>query len=705
MTTHAAPALLMSLSDIAALARVQRPVVSVWRTRSAHSAAPFPAPITRQHGSDLFDAAQIGRWLRDTGRGNNPEATEDAAAYAAPASHTHDSAFAGVTALLALRAAREESLAGLTAAGLVDAADEHDPHDDLLFRETDAVGPALPATAAYVDALVEAAFGTAPAFERMLTDHRKRALTSDADSTVSRPAVNLIAQTVTALRLTQPSESALVDPTAGASDLLLAIHDAQSSDLTVLTAVDDSPTARLHRRRLLVHGISRRNLPVQPSGAFTVTGPALLVAQYPPATNVGMTPAEMLSAIEHIVLQMTDDHLAVVLAPSAVLTDADASLSRAAAELRSSLLRSGRVRAIVRLPAGLLPSKPQQLQALWVLGAAHTDVALADRWTLAADLMATPLTPAAIDALVGDLAASLGDRATVRAHAFRFARLVLTRSLLASRQHLVAGVRTVPAPLARPAATIAVAIDQLTAQLTADTNTGAHLNITVRSTPGDAPEPVTVAHLLTQGQLSYIPGNRIRAGDITSGATDAAGMRLIGAAEVSGDQALGARRIDRLTFAADYPAGRLTEPGDVVFCTSPQPAAVVDRQGLSVVVFPARILRIHPHKADRPKVSPGSTDPTPATPAAPGLLAEVLAADIAALPPGHRRWRAWPVRQVDVGQAAALAHALTSIRLEQKRASDRLAHLDELGSLLMAGVTAGTLTLASEPPAPDEGTP
>jgi hypothetical protein len=57
----------MTMSDVAALARVQRPVVSVWRSRAAATEIPFPAPVTHDRGQDLFDAALIGAWLAETG--------------------------------------------------------------------------------------------------------------------------------------------------------------------------------------------------------------------------------------------------------------------------------------------------------------------------------------------------------------------------------------------------------------------------------------------------------------------------------------------------------------------------------------------------------------------------------------------------------------------------------------------------------------
>ncbi|BAS18310.1 hypothetical protein AHiyo8_pI66140 (plasmid) [Arthrobacter sp. Hiyo8] len=77
-----AEALRMTLSDVAALAQVQRPVVSMWRKRSAGSIHPFPQPAALDGGLELFDADHIAAWLTVTGRGNNPEAANDVAAFA-----------------------------------------------------------------------------------------------------------------------------------------------------------------------------------------------------------------------------------------------------------------------------------------------------------------------------------------------------------------------------------------------------------------------------------------------------------------------------------------------------------------------------------------------------------------------------------------------------------------------------------------------
>lgn len=64
-----AEALRMTLSDVAALAQVQRPVVSMWRKRSTGSAQPFPGPVAFEGGRELFDADQVAAWLAATDGG------------------------------------------------------------------------------------------------------------------------------------------------------------------------------------------------------------------------------------------------------------------------------------------------------------------------------------------------------------------------------------------------------------------------------------------------------------------------------------------------------------------------------------------------------------------------------------------------------------------------------------------------------------
>lgn len=93
MTTRALPEqrategepLLLTLAGVAELAQVSRPVASMWRTRFASTADPFPASLARLNGADAFDASEVADWLTRTAHGNNPDAKMDAAAAAVPA--------------------------------------------------------------------------------------------------------------------------------------------------------------------------------------------------------------------------------------------------------------------------------------------------------------------------------------------------------------------------------------------------------------------------------------------------------------------------------------------------------------------------------------------------------------------------------------------------------------------------------------------
>lgn len=733
-------ALLMTMSDIAALARVKRPVVSVWRTRAADTAHPFPAPVTQRRGQALFDAGEVGEWLSATNRGNNPDARADAAAHAtldvaplesplqdlaapqtptaAPAA-TSAATFTAVTALLALRHSLGSALSAMTDDELLDAADETDPDDESMYREIENADGRM-TLAAHVDNLVEAAYTEGVAFERLMTDRSRPASGDQQSSTLNPLALQLMAETALALAVTQPGDATFVDTSGTSSDIVVAISNERANErseqVTVLSAEGDSATDRLFRRRMIAHDIPRGPLHVQDDGSFAVTGAVVHLGQFPAQTAT--TAIEILTAIDQVALQMDGEQLAVMIAPAAVLCDV--GLSREGDALRSMVLRSGRVRAIVRLPVGLLPRKPQQALALWVLGTAHEGIDLADRWTLVADLTAHRLDMASISDLVSDLVASLGDRTTVRAHAFRFARLALTRKLIASRDSLIAGTLALPprSTLLLPTATdLAIRVDVLLTAL--GEVTPAHdltdVNIEAAVSPAMT-RTLTIEQRIAIGQLAYIPGNRLNESAILTAATHgsatavvsstavvsntaavASGIRVIGPAEIRGELPLGSRSIDRLRFAADYPAGRITEPGDVIFCTAPGPAAIVDTEGTSVVTFPARILRLSPRSGA------GGNSKTEESGA---LIADIIAADISALAPQHKRWRSWALREVKATERVALVQALASLQSQRRAATLRMTRLDELTTLLIGGSTAGTLTLipASETSAPPKGT-
>jgi hypothetical protein len=129
--------------------------------------------------------------------------------------------------------------------------------------------------------------------------------------------------------------------------------------------------------------------------------------------------------------------------------------------------------------------------------------------------------------------------------------------------------------------------------------------------------------------------------------------------------------IDALVLAARYPTSRITEPGDVVFCTAPRPAAWVDRHGGSVVAFPAKVLRCKDSR----------------------LVPAVVAADINAQADSARAWRAWPLRYVPDDQTAALARATDDLARHRTILLDRIDTIDQLTVALINGTTGGSLDL------------
>ncbi|WP_269044944.1 hypothetical protein [Paenarthrobacter sp. Z7-10] len=614
------------------------------------------------------------------------------AAYASPAAtpgtinstnstETHAGHFEALTALLALRVTSGSTLGGLSSAELLDAADESDPDDHFLYRELEARGKQLTPLAQYADRLVDGSYNAAAAFEKLMTDRFRTGLGGHSTVALTAPAIELVAAAAVELGRTVGSDPSFVDPTLGGSDLLLGVlhrlGDAGSP--TFLTTKDDDGAARLVRRRLRAHGVRAVPLDIGTDGSFDVPGPAVQMAQFPSPGCPSMGPDQILAGIEQILLQMDDPQRAVLIAPAGVLCDAAVAGTRVSG-LRADLLRSGRVRAVIRLPQGLRRSQPRQAQALWVLGPSFAEVDIADRWTMVADLIGQELTPAAAQDLLADIAASMGDRAMVRAHSFRFARLVLTRSLLAARGSLVAAAQPTGAAQRRAAdpAAAAVRADELLRLLTEESGAGQSPDLRILSTaagPAAAtPLPAAAIHqLLVAGALKYLQGNRLDPDDLAG----AGSTRLIGTAELLTTGR--SRSISLLDFTRRHPHGRLTEPGDIVFCTSPRPAAVVDTQGAAVVLFPARVLRIN---ATKPR----------------GLHPDVVAADINALPPAAKDWRNWRLRTVPESQHQALTDALQQIQHAQRLARERLLMLNELDNLIKDGVSCGSLSLAAGVP-------
>lgn len=680
------PTALLSLTQIAQLARVERPVVSVWKRRAEGSAFPFPAPAAAQDGALLFEADDIVRWLESTGRGNNRSAAADVAAHrSAPVS----ASAGGVTALIALRAALGRPLAGLTAGELLDAADAADPDDDCLYSEVEAIDD-LAELSLYVDQLVEASFGEGEAVERAVRTARTHA---DA-MTLSPGCVALGAAILGAISMRLRSTAGdaspvFIDPSGDAVDILASAVAASAGDAddqlvaigpaASASALPAAGIAREARRRLRAHGV--HVIPDGHAGAAADRPDLLVHVLGTPAGRPGL--AEQLQVLDDAMMRLAPGGTAVILGSASVLCDG--ALPREADGIRAGLLRTGRVRAIVRLPRGLRPSAPRQHLALWVVGAPPADVELTDRWIMSTDLSTGLPESGAERQLASDLAFSLGGLAELRAHAFRFLRPAPARRLLASTESLVAAAGDGSSMRSSPVtpAELALRVEDLAGVL--------DIPLTVRPTPPQAERrsptrPATVGDRITAGHLRRLPGTRL--GPIVEPRAAGTGrISVIGTDEVLDASRLGTRSVDRLRVAADFPSARLTEPGDVVFITSPRPAALVDRAGFAVVLAPARVLRI---------TGEGDAE----------LVPEALVADIGARAASDIEWRAWPLRSVDARQKPALTPVLHAIEAERAEAQRRLARLDDLERTLVDGLARDALQLTTpDAPAPTRGTP
>ncbi|QXW00769.1 helix-turn-helix transcriptional regulator [Rhodococcus globerulus] len=676
--------LLLSKPDIAALAKVQRPVVTMWIARNKSAMFPFPSPVAGGQGNEVFDAAEVVEWISRRGLGNNDSLHEDLAMYAALEHESDldaDTVFDGLTALLCLKSTLDCQLDELSSADLLDEVDELDPDDEYMYSEIEAFGEQLATFAWFVDRMTDASFGPVRAFETLVAQKLRRRKSSFSETALTQSALNLVARV--GASLVEDERTRFVDPSTGGSDLMVALRRALPETMSPVALYSGADTAesRMKLRRLAVHEWHSQK--VDHDGFdqdFTVPGPALFLAQYPSPTAVAYSDVEILSAIDNIAMQMNDSHRAVIIAPAAVLVE---PLRRPdAARLRSDLLRSDRVRAVVRLPEGLVVSRPGQPMALWVLASAHADVKPVDRWTVIADLGATELDDQAIEGVVSDVSAAMGSWHSIRAHAFYFGVIAKTSVLLADDARGLKVRRQRDHRIRTSGAEAAGRVLELTDSLNViGRRVSASVSVAVEYSESFSQNSVLVADLIARGEIKIVPGNRVDDSDIAGGGD----IRVIGSDEVLARCKLGERTIDRLAFTHQNPSGRYTEPGDVVFCTSPAFGVLVDAEGSSVVIWPARILRV---------IDPCSS----------GLIPELVARYLISQQSGSRptsairsgaRWRSWMLPRVSPEDVHQALSTLEELRERRRAAVELIETIDTLTTTLADGVAHGALTVVS----------
>ncbi len=595
----------------------------------------------------MFEAMDIAHWLARTDHGNNPEAVADAAASAAPfdfdiadAAHV-----ASVDALLTLRAVLGEAVGGVSRDELLRRAVEVDPGDECLTTEVSATPLDW---AEWADQLADAAYS--PLQASRLIERRHVATTSAAGSAgpLTDDAEALLRTLARALKIDGLAEIVLSGTVSPSLAARLASDCGEEVDVVATAAHTD----RGIRRRLLCEG---RYL----ASASTGRNQARLFIARLPSIDAS-TVTGILHAADELALGMRDHDRAILLAPAAVLVD---PVEPAHAMVRTDVLRSGRVRALVRLPAGLITSAPRVALALWVLGRETGEVAIADRFTAVADLTDATLTAASSADLTSDVLAAMGSARDVKAHAFRFARLARTTSLLASSGALVG--RPPASPMrARSVQDLPALLDRTLAELGED---APHQHPT--SAPGGPVGPARVEDLIAARHLSVLRGARLAPDDFAE-----SGLVVVGGDELDGASRVGDRRVDQLTFAARHPSARLTLAGDIIFQTTPTAKAWVDPDGSKVVAYPARVLRIN------------RSDPA-------GLVPELIAADISHSLAGPSAWRRWTLRRVAPRAAAPLREALSDIAIRRAALDRRIQSLDTYAELLTDAVAAGVVSV------------
>lgn len=670
----------MSLADVARLAHVERSVASMWRTRINRVGIAFPPPVGEQGGHDVFDAHAVADWLGATGLGNNPDASADVVAHAQPTAELAGLAtYDRVGALLTIAAVSHEQLRGLTVDELLDLAEDIDPDDDFLLSEVEHITPEAPPLLAYVDHLADAAFSAERALELVTEQHRRRS-GGPARRQILRPeAITLVSRVATAVTeaLELPSPS-FVDPTHGGCDLLLAtaLTAFGAAPVTVMTGERPGVEPRRARRRLRAHGLVHETCEVV-DGTVLMDRHAVIVAQWPDPERAAMSSSEILHEVDELSLQMGADQAALILAPAGALSDRLRSGDDEA--MRDSIMRDGRLRMVLRLPAGMSTHLGQQQLTLWLLGPAQPGVAVAERRTIVGDLTGTALTEDVIDEVATDAVVALASAELAATHHLSHASVVPTAQVMRWRGNLMAHV-TGEQPFSEGDSARAVL--------------GIHRRSEALGVAGEwLAEPgsismahrarrITIEHAQRHGAARVLPGHRLRG--LCAVPIDDAGVPVIGPDDLEPGRPWRTRRFHRLALESAFPESRLTRPGDVVFATNPRVIARVDHEGGAVVAAPARVLRVS-HSAElRGALSP-----------------DVLAADLNAQPRAGRNYRAWQVRVIGLDQVEPLETAAQILDARETELAAQLAELSALRAQLIDGVAENSVRLTSAADTPN----
>jgi len=669
--------LLISMPEIAELAGVKRPVVTVWRRRYQKS---FPAPVPENAGRPLFDARAVLDWLVETGRADRdvlePDLRQHTIWHLGSRMKPED-LLSFATALICLRALDgDEPLRSddAWAADLAQRASRIDPADKFLQSEIKTLPEDTGWLIEAVDDLVEAAWGCRQAFERLLAARNRLNVPMLYHDAISPDLAGLIARVSGAAeRLAVHGTVTVIDPWAGTGDLLTAVMAALGENgQPIVSASTSEDLARLVRRRLSVWDLPTANIDVR-TQRQSKANPAwhLMVTALPYRSLENRSRDRQLRFVAQIAAVLGPDQTAVVLGPADLLCD---QLAPAEVGIRNEILRTDAVEAVITLPGGLMPFRPGYQTGLWILR--RDESGRGQGRVLHADISDQPLTAQTVDDLVEDITTWRREGYHPAAHRRALTSPASVADLLSGHSSL-SGLRQPDLPEATSLrhARVAQLLDLRTRLAEhAKQPPGAALITNIAARDDHARPTVTIAGLAKNKVLRRLKGARIADTHVTGEGHH----RLIGMPELAGQLRRGQRMIDRLVLAAHYPHVRLTEPGDVIIAAGA--AAYVDIEGFSVVEYPVAALRV-------------SGDGRTMTPRA---LAALITTAANGRAPGAVRTRrldeiTLPVLEPD--EVEELDRLLAQIDQQRRWAREQLDILDTLSCTAVTGIADGTLTI------------
>lgn len=603
----------VTMSDIARIANVTRQAVTNWRSRI--SPLPFPSSVGVVGGVEQFDRDEILDWLEATGRGLNNDARLDAPAVAVPA----DLRVEDAVVMLALRASLTEDIAPLTAEKRIDLARELDPTDSYLLAEVTEIA-ADDVLAEYVDGLLEASFGASDALDRLFASRAaqgSRGLTADA--------VGLVQELADACRTF-----------LGPDDVAVELHlDPRDHGVAARFGTAGPQSARAARRVHAIDGVE----------IASYAGPLVKVVSV-----AGLDDVAALDAAGEVAVELDAGQIAIVLGPASALCD---RLRGDLYEARKSALEMGSsdygcaLVASFKLPRGLWREAHRQSLGVWVLRGA-----VAAEAVLVADLSGESVDTSELSA---DL---LGALEQTGARSYRYCRALRYASVWTGDTVVPPGIGAQPLVSSDAAA----AYDRLVGAtiVTREAILGFDVPTAREGTPSPSSSR-SLGELVETGVLRRQSGSRIADEDL-----DASGSVRVITADGGAP-----RWIDRLVEADRYRSAVHTEPGDVVFSTSP-PRAIVDETGGAIVASPSRILRPDPVRA--------------------GIGPRALAAAINRLQ-GSSEWKTWLIPRLPAEQVQRVEEALSAVDEYLVEIRKHEAAAADLVTSLIQGVAAGSVAL------------